>query len=65
MMMCELDRVVLVQDLPGHGLEAGDVGTVVHVYGKGEGYEVEFIGGEGETVAEITLRPEDIRPMQF
>jgi len=59
-MIRELDRVVRVQDLPEHGLKAGDVGTVVHVYGEGEGYEVEFVGGEGETVAAVTLRPEDI-----
>lgn len=64
-MIRELDSVVLVRNLPEHGLEAGDVGTVVYVYGEGEGYEVEFVGGEGETVAVITLGPEDIRPMRF
>jgi hypothetical protein len=64
-MIRELNSVVLVRDLPEYGLEAGDVGTVVYVYGEGEGYEVEFVGGEGETVAVIRLGPEDIRPMRF
>ncbi len=63
--MREPDSIVLVRDLPEHGLEAGDVGTVVRVYGKGEGYEVEFVGGEGETVVVITLGREDIHPMRF
>jgi len=48
-----------------NSVEAGDAGTVVHVYGEGEGYEVEFVGGEEETVAVLTLGPEDIRPMRF
>ncbi len=63
-MVQELDSVVLVQDIPEYGLKAGDVGTVVHVYGNGEGYEVEFINGAGETVAVITLGRGDVRPIQ-
>ena len=63
-MIRELDSVVLVRDIPEHGLKAGDVGAVVHVYGEGEGYEVEFITGDGETVAVVTLGHGDIRPMR-
>ena len=37
-MMQELDRVVLLEALPGHGLEAGDIGTVVMVHQGGQGY---------------------------
>jgi len=64
MMIRELDIVVLVRDLPKHGLKSGDVGTVVHVYGKGEGFEVEFVTGEGYTVAVVTLARDDIRVMR-
>jgi Domain of unknown function (DUF4926) len=39
----EHDRVVLTKAVTGEGLEAGDVGTVVHPYGDGKAYEVEFI----------------------
>jgi hypothetical protein len=49
-MLKEHDRVVLTCDLPGEGLEAGDVGTVVHVHRQGEAFEVEFMTLEGDTV---------------
>ena len=42
----------------------GDVGAVVHVYEGGKACEVEFVTGEGETVAVTTLPKDDIRPMQ-
>jgi hypothetical protein len=41
-MIEEHDRVVLNPPVPSERLEAGDVGTVVHVYKDGEAYEVEF-----------------------
>ncbi len=41
-MIEEHDRVVLTERLPGQDLQAGDVGTVVHVYAEGAAYEVEF-----------------------
>ena len=63
-MIRELDNVVLMRDMPQYGLQAGDVGTVVHVYKQGEGFEVEFVGGEGATVAVVTLRREEVRPMR-
>ena len=31
-----------------HGLQQGDVGAVVHVYGAGTAYEVEFVTAAGE-----------------
>ena len=31
-MIREHDRIVLTEPVPAEGLEAGDVGTVVHVY---------------------------------
>ena len=63
-MMKEHDTVVLAVGLPEHGLARGDVGVVVHSYGEGQAYEVEFVTGEGKTVAVVTLEEEAIRPMQ-
>lgn len=58
----ELDTVVLTVDLPEHGLSRGDVGTVVLVH-EGRGYEVEFLALDGETLAVVSLLPEQIRPI--
>jgi putative heme iron utilization protein len=60
----ELDTVVLSRDLPEHGLKQGDIGAVVHCYKGGESFEVEFITGQGETVAVVTLKTDDVRMMQ-
>ena len=60
-MIQELERVVLVGDLPEHGLRDGDVGTVVLVHAGGAGYEVEFMTLDGETVAVVSLGPDRIR----
>ncbi|NIR48543.1 DUF4926 domain-containing protein [candidate division KSB1 bacterium] len=54
-MVKELDNVVLVADLPEYGLKEGDIGTVVLVHRNVEGYEVEFIALDGETVAVVLL----------
>ena len=62
--MKELDIASLTQDLPEYGLKQGDLGTVVFVYNEGEGYEVEFITLNGETVAVLTLSPEQVRPIK-
>ena len=61
--MKELDSVVLCRALPDAGLEPGDVGAIVHCHGDGS-YEVEFISGEGGTVAVLTLSDADIRAIQ-
>ncbi|MCP4166560.1 MAG: DUF4926 domain-containing protein [Chloroflexi bacterium] len=62
-MIKELDTIVLSHDVEEHGLEQGDIGAVVYVYKNEAVYEIEFITGEGETVAVLTLAPKDIRPM--
>jgi hypothetical protein len=59
----ELDRVVLQTDLPEHGLRAGDVGTVVLEH-DGAGFEVEFLTLAGETVAVVSLFPNQVRPIR-
>jgi hypothetical protein len=63
-MYSELDTVVLAHDLKEHSLTRGDVGTIVHRYAEGKAYEVEFVTGEGKTIAVVTLETTDIRPMQ-
>ena len=55
-MIEEHDCVVLTQDIPDASLEAGDMGTVVHVHEGDAGYEVEFMTLAGETLAVVTLR---------
>ncbi len=50
-MINEHDRLVLTTDLPNEKLAAGDVGTVIHVYGEENAFEVEFVALDGETVA--------------
>jgi len=62
-MIEDLDRVVLTIDMPEHGLRAGDIGTVVLVHQGGEGYEVEFITLDGETVAVVSLFATQLRPI--
>jgi hypothetical protein len=59
-MIKELDSVVLAIDLPEHGLSKGDLGTVVLLHG-GAGYEVEFMTLEGETLAVVSLRADQVR----
>ena len=63
-MINEHEVVVLTEDVPDAGLEAGDIGTVVHVHPGGTGYEVEFMTLTGDTVAVVTLRPAQFRLVQ-
>ena len=60
-MIKEHDRIVLLKDLPEDGLQAGDVGTVIHIHRQGEAFEVEFMTLDGGTVAVITLLSSQIR----
>ena len=62
-MIQDLDRVVLTTDLPEYELKEGDIGTVVLVHRDGEGYEVEFITLDGETVAVVSLFATQLRPI--
>ncbi len=59
----EHDCVVLTKNLPEENLEAGDVGTVVHIHKDGAAYEVEFITFAGRTVAVATVEAPDLRPV--
>lgn len=62
-MIDELELVVLTQDLSEHGLQQGDVGTVVHRYADGRAFEVEFVTAAGSTVALLTLERTAVRPV--
>jgi hypothetical protein len=59
----EHDCVVLTKNLPLENLEAGDVGTVVHIHKDGAAYEVEFVTLAGDTVAVATVEASDVRPV--
>lgn len=62
-MIHEHDRVVLTALLPDEGLEAGDIGTVVHIYPRNEAYEVEFVTLTGRTAAVVTVAADQLRPV--
>ena len=59
--MKEHERIVLTSSIPKEGLEAGDVGTIVHRYGDGLAFEVEFTTLEGLTAAVVTVEANQIR----
>jgi hypothetical protein len=59
----EHERVVLKTAVAPEGLEAGDVGTVVHVYTDGLAYEVEFTTLDGKTAAVVTVEAVQVRPV--
>ena len=62
-MIREHDRVVLTAAVTKQGLEAGDVGTVVHVYADGKAYEVEFTTLDGGTAVVATVEANAVRPV--
>jgi hypothetical protein len=59
----ELDTVVLRHDMDEYSLKQGDVGAVVHCYKDEAAFEVEFVATDGKTIALLTLRQTDIRPV--
>jgi hypothetical protein len=61
--MKEHERVVLKTAVPAEGLEASDVGTVVHANRDGLAYEVEFTTLGGKTAAVVTVKAAQIRPV--
>ncbi len=62
-MIQELDRIILKVDLSEHGLRTGDIGTVVLAHIKNEGFEVEFVSLDGETIATVSLFAHQVRPI--
>ncbi len=55
-----LEIVALTRDVPEHGLQAGDIGTVVFRH-EPTGLEVEFVTASGRTIAVVTLEDRDVR----
>jgi hypothetical protein len=62
-MIKEHERIVLKAAIPAEGLEAGDVGTVVHIYRDKLAYEVEFFTFAGETITVATVDAANVRPV--
>lgn len=58
----ELDTVVLVRDVPEHGLLKGDIGAVVHTY-SADVFDVEFVRASGTTQVMVQLHGCDVRPL--
>ena len=63
-MINELDQVELLEDIPAHGLRAGDVGTVVLVHQNGKGFTLEFLTWDGDTVALTTVDADKVRGLE-
>lgn len=55
-----LDTVVLTRDAKDVGLQRGDLGAIVEVYGP-DSFDVEFVAASGRTQALLTLNAQDIR----
>jgi hypothetical protein len=49
------ERVVLVEDLPHTTYIKGDIATVVEIYKKDKGYEIEFFAADGSTLGVETV----------
>lgn len=58
-----LDTVVLVRDLPEHGLKTGDLGAVVEIYPP-DALDVEFVTASGRTAALLTLKTAELRSIR-
>ena len=54
---------MLTEDRSEQDLQAGDVGTIVHVYEEGTAFEVEFFRLDGRTVAVETVPALAVRPI--
>jgi hypothetical protein len=63
-MISEHERIVFTADLSDAGVAAGDVGTVVLVHGEGAGYEVEVVALDGQTLAVVSVRADQVRPVR-
>jgi hypothetical protein len=55
----------LTADLPGHGLQAGDVGSIVHTYTAEPAYEVVFGAVDGRTIAVPSVPAEKPRDVGY
>ena len=59
-MLHEHDTVTVKTDLLKEGIQAGDVGAVVHCYGDRDAYEVELFDDHGRSRGVVTLLGEQL-----
>ena len=59
-----LDIVALTEDVPDHGLQRGQVGTIVESLGPGI-YEVEFVDNDGHTYAMLPLKSSQLLVLHY
>ena len=62
-MFMEHDVIALTADISEDGLETGDVGTIVHVFPRGDAFVVEFMDPDGWTVAVTDVLASQMRPV--
>ena len=58
------DAIALTQELPGHNLALGQVGTVVELPAP-DIYKVEFVDNEGRTFAELTVPADQLLVLRY
>lgn len=66
-MIAEHSYAVLTRDIPEHGLQAGDVGVVIHIHrkpgtGEAEGYLLEVFTVDGVSLDEVSILADALRP---
>ena len=59
-----LDVVALLEDVPDHGLQRGQVGTVVEELAPGA-FEVEFVDDAGRTYGQAALRAQQVIVLRY
>jgi len=56
----DYDVVRLTRAFPEKGVAAGAQGTVLMTFDDPPGYIIEIVDSEGQTVAELDVRPDDV-----
>ena len=59
-----LDVVALLKAQPSLNLKAGQVGTIVEIFGDRD-FEVEFVDKQGHTIAMLPLKKTDLLVLQY
>ncbi len=59
-----LDVVALLNARPAENLKAGQVGTIVEIFGDDD-FEVEFVDKQGRTIAMLPLKRADLLVLQY
>jgi hypothetical protein len=66
-MIAEHAYAVLTRDIPERGLQAGDVGVVIHIHRKPgaeapDGYMLEMFTVDGVSLDEVSVTADAVRP---